>query len=375
MFEHQDILEKLNHNRPLSSKLQVIHETLQLYFPFVHRVAIAIYDRDTDILSSYTHSSDGMNPISNYEAKLNETHGLKQILDMGRPRLITNLEDLSTLPKEHTSKLIGSGFRSSYTMPLYHNGDFLGFLFFNSRETSAFSENHLQMLDIFGHLIALTIINEIATIKTLTSTVDAVRQMASHRDLETGSHINRTAHYARLIAKNVADEYQLNDEFIEHVFLFSPLHDIGKIAIPDKVLLKQGALDSQERTIMNTHAQKGREIIDEILSSFEFSGQKFADTLRNIAQYHHETMDGMGYPYGLQGEKIPVEARIMAVADIFDALTSARPYKKAWSVDSAFVKLLEMSEHKLDRECVTALIKNRRQVEEIMNRFAEEKYS
>ena len=126
---------------------------------------------------------------------------------------------------------------------------------------------------------------------------------------------------------------------------------------------------------MNTHAQKGREIIDEILSSFEFSGQKFADTLRNIAQYHHETMDGMGYPYGLQGEKIPVEARIMAVADIFDALTSARPYKKAWSVDSAFVKLLEMSEHKLDRECVTALIKNRRQVEEIMNRFAEEKYS
>jgi HD-GYP domain-containing protein (c-di-GMP phosphodiesterase class II) len=374
MFEHQDILEKLNHNRPLSDKLRVIHETLQSYFPFVHRVAIAIYDKDTDTLSAYTHYSEGINPLSHYQAKLNETYGLKQILEVGRPRLITDLEDISTPSKEHTHRLIGGGFRSSYTMPLYHNGDFLGFLFFNSREASAFKETHLQMLDIFGHLIALTMINEIATIKTLTSTIDAVRKMAGYRDLETGSHINRTAHYARLIANYVADEYRLNDEFIEHVFLFSPLHDIGKIAIPDKVLLKRGALDSEERTIMNTHAQKGREIIDEILSSFEFSEHQFADILRNIAQYHHETMDGMGYPYGLRGDEIPVEARIMAVADIFDALTSERPYKKAWSIDSAFVKLLEMSEHKLDRECVTALIKNRQQVEEIMSRFVEEKY-
>jgi len=374
LFAHQDILDALNKSRPVSEKLQAIHDTLRSYFPFVQRIAIALYDEDTDTLSAFSQHTDGINPLSHYQAKLSETYGLREILEQGRPRLLSDLEAAPNPEKEHTQRLIGGGFRSSYTLPLYHNGSFLGFLFFNAREASAFSDNDLRMLDIFGHLIALTIITEIAAIKTLNSTIKAVRQMASHRDLETGSHINRTAHYARLIARHVADRYQLDDEFIEQVFLFSPLHDIGKISIPDRVLLKPGSLDDKEVSIMHTHAEKGREIIDEILSSFEFSEEKYSETLRNIALFHHETLDGKGYPHGLNGEKIPIEARIMAVADIFDALTSERPYKKAWSVDQAFEKLSELSHDKLDKECVDALIANRGEVEEIMQRFAEEKY-
>ncbi|MDH5184448.1 MAG: HD domain-containing protein [Gammaproteobacteria bacterium] len=150
------------------------------------------------------------------------------------------------------------------------------------------------------------------------------------------------------MATTLADDCQLNDEFIEHVYLFFPLHDIGKIGIPAHVLLKKGILDSGEREVMQTHVDKGQEIIDNILAAFEFSDHQFAQILRNIAQHHHETIDGMGYPNGLRGEEIPIEAHIMAVADIFEALTSTRHYKQAWSVDEAFDKLREMSEHKLE---------------------------
>ncbi|SFJ10728.1 HD-GYP domain-containing protein [Nitrosomonas sp. Nm34] len=205
--------------------------------------------------------------------------------------------------------------------------------------THPFVPGVLRQLDIYGHLVALVVINELATIRTLLSAVKAARSMTHYRDIETGSHIDRTAHYSRLIARELASRYHLSDEQIEHIFMFSPLHDIGKIGIPDSILRKLAKLNEREFDIMKTHPEKGREIIDTILTDYNLGAFSDINILRNIAEYHHEAIDGTGYPKSLKGEEIPIEACISAVADVFDALTSSRVYKPAWSNEEAFAML------------------------------------
>jgi HD-GYP domain-containing protein (c-di-GMP phosphodiesterase class II) len=185
------------------------------------------------------------------------------------------------------------------------------------------------------------------------------RDFANLRDFETGAHLERMAKNSRIIAKHISGKYGLSDEFIEHVYLFAPLHDIGKIGIPDAVLLKPGKLDDDEKRIMQTHVGKGVEIVEKILHDFNLEKSKDSTIMRNIVAYHHEQMDGSGYPYGLKGSAIPIEARIITVADILDALVSTRPYKKKWPMDEAINELKRMSASgKLDADCVEAVEKN-----------------
>ena len=199
------------------------------------------------------------------------------------------------------------------------------------------------------------------------------RDFAEFRDLETGAHLQRIAHYARVITKQLAQMTQLDDEYVEHVYLYSPLHDIGKIAIPDSILLKPGKLDPDEWEIMKTHTTRGREIIETITADLHISNLPDNQVLRNIVEFHHEAMDGSGYPAGLVGDEIPLEARIVSVADVFDALTSRRPYKREWTVAEALVELHRMVDiGKLDPMCVQALVNARAQVEEILSRHPED---
>jgi HD-GYP domain-containing protein (c-di-GMP phosphodiesterase class II) len=172
----------------------------------------------------------------------------------------------------------------------------------------------------------------------------------------------------------MAHKYNLDDDYIEHILSFSTLHDIGKVGIPDSILLKPGKLTREEIETMRTHARRGREIIDDLISNFGLDHFDYVSVLRNIAEYHHEAINGTGYPEGKKGTQIPLEARIVAVADVFDALTSARPYKKAWSNDEAFAMLRKMAGEKLDRDCVDAIIYNRKEVEEIQAHFKENKF-
>jgi len=371
-FPHEDALADLNRETTLREKLQSAHRAVQAKYPFISRIAATLYDPETHILKSFLHSSVEDNPLENYETLLENAPSLKNILNVGRPRVINNMLTFDDGQHEHTVRLGRQGYAASYTMPFYHNGVFLGFIFFNSYQTDVFSEQVLSEIDLYGHLIAMMIINEVSSIKVLGAALRTTRQLTHMRDPETGSHLDRMSRYSRLIAMELAKTYKLNDDYIEHLFMFSPLHDIGKIGIPDSILLKPAKLSDTERKIMQGHTQIGREIIDNLLANFMLEGITHVDVLRNIAEYHHEAINGTGYPHGMRGEQIPLEARIVAVADVFDALTSKRPYKEAWPNDRAFATLKQLAGHSLDQECVQALMNRQDEVEAIQLRFHED---
>ena len=176
-------------------------------------------------------------------------------------------------------------------------------------------------------------------------TVVRLSKAAEHRDNETGSHVSRMAHYSALIAA----ELGLDPDELELLKDAAPLHDIGKVGIPDHILLKPGKLDAAEFEIMKQHARIGHDIL-------HGSASKLLQLGAVIALSHHEKFDGSGYPGGLAGESIPLCSRIVAVADVFDALTSERPYKPAWSLEEATGYLKQQSGLHFDPRCVDALI-------------------
>ena len=374
MFDHQDALDALNRNIPISDKLSFLHAFLRTKFDFIDRIAIALHEGKSDTLKTFIYSNGnntGEPALVHYEISLSGAPSLLEILEKRRPRVVNDLDIFSSGAGVHTQHIQASGFGSSYTMPMYSNGNFFGFLFFNSYRKDVFTEQALHYLDLFGHLLSLTVISEISGVQTLLATVKTANDIVHHRDFETGAHLDRMANYSQLIANHVADKYQLNDDLIEHIFLFSPLHDIGKISVADSILLKPGRLDTEQYEAMKKHTVKGREIIDDILSNFGLANMAHVDVLRNIALYHHEAVNGSGYPAGLKEQQIPIEARIVAVADVFDALTSRRPYKQAWSNQEAFDYLLKMAGSTFDRDCVDALISQREEINRIQAHFRE----
>jgi len=172
--------------------------------------------------------------------------------------------------------------------------------------------------------------------------IERLGQAAEFKDNETGNHILRMSKYSRLLAKAKG----LPEADVDLIFLAAPMHDIGKIGIPDKVLLKPGKLDADEWEVMKTHVALGGELLS---GSDEIPLMRIA---KNIALTHHEKWDGSGYPNGLSGESIPIEGRICAICDVFDALTSERPYKKAWSVEKAMMLIKEESGRHFDPSLV-----------------------
>jgi HD-GYP domain-containing protein (c-di-GMP phosphodiesterase class II) len=372
MFDHKDTLDILNQNLPIGEKLANIHKVMKTRFGFIDRVAVAIYDEKTDLLKTFVHSSGNENPLTQYQSTLSDSPSLQDIVDQRKPRLVNDLSIFANGVHEHTKRIAQQGYSASYTLPMFSDDEFFGFIFFNSYERDVFSEESLYYFDIIGHLISLMVINEQTSVRTLLATVKVAHDMTHHRDMETGAHIDRMSRYSRIIARNLAPSYNLDDEYVESIFLFSPLHDIGKISIADKILKKPGKLSDEEFRIMQTHASKGRKIIDDMLEDQGLHSFENISILRNIAEHHHEAINGTGYPHGLKDGDIPLEARIVAVADVFDALTSKRPYKEAWTNKEAYAMLQRLAGEKLDKDCVKALMANQEEVEIIQQEFQED---
>lgn len=205
---------------------------------------------------------------------------------------------------------------------------------------------------------------EIATKRLIESEHEVLQMLgktAEYKDPETNAHTQRVAHYCKLLAK----AYGLDESLQDVIFYASPFHDIGKIGIPDEILLKPSKLTQDEFDVMKKHSQIGYEILKD-------SKNKYLKAGGVIAYSHHEKYDGTGYPNGLVGENIPIFGRITAIADVFDALTSIRPYKTPWSIDDAFNLLIREKGLHFDPKLVDLFIENEKEVLKIYTQFAQE---
>lgn len=340
----------------VSARLAELHGRLRLDLPAVSRVAVALYDPGTDLLSTFAHSTEGVSPLAHYEIPLAQVPSLQVLGERHEARVMPDLSVLAGSPAEHSQKLLEKGYRSSYTMPFYDRGTLKGFLFFDACEPAYFGARAQRLLSVFAELMAVDLLRNLEHAGFLRSTLRLLSALSRFRDVETGDHLYRVSQYVRLITRQLPADAGLTDEAYEFVFLFAPAHDIGKIAVPDAILLKPAALTSEEREVMKGHVTAGVSIVDEVIHDMDLEDMPHVALLRNIVRHHHELVDGSGYPDGLREDEIPLEARIVGVADVLDALTSPRPYKAAWSVDRALAHLAAERGRHLDARCVDALL-------------------
>jgi putative two-component system response regulator len=204
-------------------------------------------------------------------------------------------------------------------------------------------------------------------------TIFALAKLAESRDPETGAHLERVRTYAQIIAQHLHNQSAFREEidadYINLIYQTSPLHDIGKVAIPDSILLKPGALTDDEFETMKTHTTRGAETLDAALA--RYPGARFLKMARDIVLCHHEKYDGSGYPQGLSGEDIPLCGRIVAIADVFDALTTKRVYKDAFSHEKARGIILKDRGTHFDPAVVDAFLANEDRFIDTRERFAD----
>lgn len=206
------------------------------------------------------------------------------------------------------------------------------------------------------------------------ATILAMTALAQTRDLETGNHIKRTQHYVRILARRLQKHPSfsafLTNHNIDLLFRSAPLHDIGKVGIPDRILLKPGRLTAAEMTVMKTHTTLGRDTI--AYAETLMGGQlDFLGLAKEIAYSHQEKWDGSGYPQGLRGDAIPISARLMAVADVYDAIISRRVYKSGMSHAEAVDIIVEGSGRHFDPDIVDAFLKVRDEFQKIARMYAD----
>lgn len=203
-------------------------------------------------------------------------------------------------------------------------------------------------------------------------TVFSLAQLVDARDPETGSHVDRISEYCRVLAEHLSNQEayseQVNSEFVQLISLTSPLHDIGKVGIPDHILLKNGPLTDEEYSVMKQHAIVGSMTLDAAIRAYPEA--QFLYMARDIARTHHERFDGSGYPDGLAGTSIPLAGRIMALADVYDALTTQHVYKPAYTHEQAREILLMGSGTQFDPDIVRAFLANEHRFIDIRRRHA-----
>jgi putative two-component system response regulator len=221
--------------------------------------------------------------------------------------------------------------------------------------------------------VRLRTAERILSLETRDLTIFALASLAESRDWETGGHLQRVRLYSRCLAESLRSQAKfrtiVTPAFVNLIFQTSPLHDIGKVSIPDYILLKPGRLDDREFEIMKTHAQVGADTLDKALR--KHPGAEFLHMARDIAQSHHERYDGKGYPARLAGEAIPLSARVFAVADVYDALISQRVYKAAFSHDLARGIIAQEPGTQFDPDVVEAFLRCEQEFRKIGKQLAD----
>ncbi|MDR2861019.1 MAG: response regulator [Syntrophobacterales bacterium] len=223
--------------------------------------------------------------------------------------------------------------------------------------------------------LRLRVAQRILALETHQLTIFALAQLADTRDNETGNHLNRIRLYSRILAEHLVrylsgTAEEVPADFVELIYMTSPLHDIGKVGIPDCVLLKPGRLDDREFDIMKTHTTLGGQTLERAVK--EYPDVLYLRIARDIAMSHHERYDGHGYPEGLQGNNIPLCARVVSLADVYDALVSRRVYKDPFTHDVAKKIIEEGRGTQFDPLVVDAFLESEKEFLDIVSRYSDD---
>ena len=330
--------------RPLGELLRIVQRRLEALDLGFTRIAFVHHEASTDMLSTSCETGADGGPTVGDGRQARVLHDLERELDPS---------------SDHSRWLLAQGWRASLTLPLFHHIPLLGFLFLDSTRAGAFELRAMAALEPHLELLLLRISHHFRNNASLDGSQGQLLEIAKLRDQETATHMERVARYSHLIALQLETQRPLPADFSENLHRFAAFHDLGKIGILDRILLKPEPLSREERLVMQDHVVIGMALVEKLITALGLEADPGIDLLRQVVAHHHEGLDGSGYPAGLRGEAVSLAGRIVAVADIYDALTQARPYKPAFSEPHALQMLRTMVQAgKLDGDCVDALLRS-----------------
>ena len=324
-----------------------------------NRIGVAYIDyKNNEIIAEYGAFDYGKVLLGpGFSVPIKST-SLKDIITTKKGTITNSIpEELKKRPHSASLLLLDKeGIKSNMIIALISNDQVFGFLFFSSLKENNYSEKDLKLGVKIAQEISGILNTTYLTKKMFISTTNAFANLVEKKDNDTGDHILRMTNYSRIIAEGLIDypdpAYRVGKRFVSDIANYAPIHDIGKVGIPDNILKKPGKLTPEERAIMETHADIGGEILKEIEENLRIFNRNFFKIAMEIAGGHHEKWDGSGYPKGLEGNEIPLSARIIAIADVFDALSSKRVYKDNFGFENSVEIINEGAGKHFDPELV-----------------------
>jgi len=372
-----ELISNLNKDVSFDGILHYIYSSFSEFIPYSH-IGIALLHDDEKILeASYGISDPALNELpkrlAGIKAEISKT-SLQNIIINGTPRVINDLEKYTkNNDAEYNIVLKEAGIKSSITLPLKINQKPVGIIFFSSIYKNTYKQEHIAFLEILSDSISISLNKNIFIDELLYSTLLALAKMAEARDEDTGDHLDRMKRYSTKIAGFLLEDHIYDDvitvNFIKDIERFSPMHDIGKVGIRDGILLKPGQLTDEEFTEMKKHTAYGAEVLRIAEGNIKKQSYNMFKMGIEITENHHEKWNGTGYPNKKSGSNIPLSARIVAVADVLDALTSKRPYKRAFPFEESFKLIVEGKGNHFDPNIIDSLIKHKDEIYKLFMSF------
>lgn len=372
-----NLIENMNHDVSFEGILNYIYSTFSEFIPYNHIGIALLKDEGNVIEATYgisdTFLEDLPKKLVGIRAEISTT-SLEGIVKHGVPRIINDLRAFAkNKDTDYNKILLQAGINSSITLPLKVNDKPIGIIFFSNISKHIYNEKHIEFLKTLSNSIAISLNKNIFIDEMLYSTLLALTKMAEARDEDTGEHLDRmTAYSAKITEFLVRDKLycdQLTVPFMKGIERFSPLHDIGKVGVKDGILLKSGKLTTEEYEEMKKHVTYGVDVLRTAEGNIAKQKYSLFKMGIDIVEGHHEKWNGTGYPYGKAGFDIPLSARIVTVADVFDALTSKRPYKEAFSFEISFNYILEEKGKHFDPNIIDSLYRYKDELYELYLNF------
>lgn len=370
----KDIIEEEKFTKEVKSLIEtqyLIDDVIQSLFEKLHLrmgvdrigIAFADYSRERIVAEIGVASFEKVMLGPGFEVPFDKT-SLSDVLMQKKSFITPDLEEaLKNKPSSAALQLLNlEGIKSNMVIPLKMGDAVFGMVFFSSVEKNHFNAQHLRLAEKIINEVSGLLNRSYFTKVVFSKITNIFAELVDQRDNETAEHITRMVRYSVAIAealriKNIPN-YAVSRKFVLEIERNASAHDIGKVGIPDDILKKPGKLTAEEWLVMKKHAGVGADIFKSLRESLRVFEADFYKVAEEIARYHHERWDGTGYPEGVSGEAIPLSARIVALADVFDALTSKRVYKEAYSFEQSVQMIKESSGTHLDPVLVEVFLEH-----------------